>query len=214
MKVRLKFNGSDALLSNYSHTGQDLFALMALNGKRNGTYLEIGAGYPIYNNNTYLLESQFGWTGVAVDYEKQFYDMHKQERKHHIKLSDAVLVDYAELLVEGGIDSKQIDYLSLDLDGESTINTLYKLPLETHKFAVVTFEHDAYRFGDKYKILGREHFKKYGYELVVSNVFLSGAGDFEDWWIHPDLIEKTTIESLRSDGDSITEWSNYIFGDV
>lgn len=211
MNLRLSFDGSDTLNTNHSHVGQDLFVLMALNGKRNGTYIEIGAGYPIENNNTYLLESQFGWTGVAVEYEPNVYNQHKQIRKHHIELVDGTQVNYADLLVRGGIQTNEIDYLSLDLDGDCTINAMYRLPLDTHKIAVITFEHDAYRFGDKYKVLSREHFRKYGYELVVSNVFLHGAGDHEDWWVHPDLVARDRIEALRSDNDLITEWSSYVF---
>ena len=40
-----------------------------LDGLHKGTYLEIGAGWPEHISNTALLELQFGWHGVSLDYE-------------------------------------------------------------------------------------------------------------------------------------------------
>lgn len=212
MAYRIPFDRMDKIQQTYSQAGQDIFVLMALNGKQNGTYLEIGAGEPVYVNNTYLLETVFDWKGVAIDNQTNYVNAHRQVRKHQIVLSNAEDVDYPTALIQGGITSKTIDYLSLDLDGESTINAMYKLPLDTHKFVVITFEHDAYRFGDRYKNLSREHFKRHGYELVVSNVFLAEAGDFEDWWIHPDLVEPNRINLLTDNGIELTNWVDYVAG--
>ncbi len=44
-----------------------MFVLSMLNGKKNGTYLEIGAGSYYYGNNTYLLEKSFDWNGISID---------------------------------------------------------------------------------------------------------------------------------------------------
>jgi len=50
------FHGYDKITKNYSQSWQDIFILTALNGKRNGMYLEIGAQDCAIKNNTYLLE--------------------------------------------------------------------------------------------------------------------------------------------------------------
>ena len=52
---KFKFSGLENIEQIYSQCYQDLFVLSCLNGKTNGTYLEIGAGRPFYGNNTALL---------------------------------------------------------------------------------------------------------------------------------------------------------------
>lgn len=46
---------------------QDLFVVALTQGKTNGTFLEIGAAHPVHSNNTYLLETEFGWSGTSID---------------------------------------------------------------------------------------------------------------------------------------------------
>jgi len=58
-----------------SQAGQELFVIAMTQGRRNGTWLEIGCGDPIRSNNTYLLEKRFGWTGTSIDMERMDNDM-------------------------------------------------------------------------------------------------------------------------------------------
>ena len=46
-----------------SQFGQDLFALLSLNFKRGGYFVEFGATNGIEKSNTYLLEKELGWAG-------------------------------------------------------------------------------------------------------------------------------------------------------
>jgi len=46
---------------------QDLFVLIALDGKRNGYFVEIGAGDGEFLSNTWLLEKHYGWTGILAE---------------------------------------------------------------------------------------------------------------------------------------------------
>ena len=70
-----------------SQAGQDLFVVAMLQGKTNGTFLEIGGGDPIDCNNTWLLEHFFNFTGDSIDnaspyknnYFKKFYNDVKDE---------------------------------------------------------------------------------------------------------------------------------------
>lgn len=57
-----------------SQAGQDLFVAAITNGKRQGTWLELGAGHPFGYNNTWLLESQLGWSGFSVDLQDKSRD--------------------------------------------------------------------------------------------------------------------------------------------
>ena len=58
--LRHKFPGAENIENNYSQAFQDMFVLSMLDGKRNGTYVEIGGDHPVVINNSYLLESEFG----------------------------------------------------------------------------------------------------------------------------------------------------------
>jgi len=52
----------------HSQIGQDQFVSSTLNGKKNGTFVEIGAGHPINQNNTYTLEKEYRWKGISLEY--------------------------------------------------------------------------------------------------------------------------------------------------
>jgi hypothetical protein len=209
--LRFKFEGSDSLINNCSQAGQDLFVLAALNGKRNGVYLEVGAGPADQYNNTYILETEFGWRGVSVEFNQGYFIDHRSKRKHYIELVDGTSILYGDLLARGNITETEIDYASLDLDHSDTLVALLNLPMETHKFATITYEHDEYIYGSKYLVPSRRYLTTMGYELVASNIMATGFGSFEDWWVHPDLVNRETIDKMKSIGEEAQEWTSYIF---
>ena len=46
---------------------QDLLVLFLTKSKRNGTFVEVGAGNGIFLSNSYLLETTFGWSGILAE---------------------------------------------------------------------------------------------------------------------------------------------------
>lgn len=54
-------------LQSNSQAGQDLFVVAMSQGKKNGIFLEIGANHCKIENNTYLLEKTFQWSGWSID---------------------------------------------------------------------------------------------------------------------------------------------------
>lgn len=58
-----------------SQAGQDLFVIAMTQGRRHGTWLELGCGDPIRSNNTYLLEKRLAWRGISIDLARQDQDM-------------------------------------------------------------------------------------------------------------------------------------------
>lgn len=215
--LKFSFHGHELLHQGYSQAGQDLFVLGVLNGKPNGTYLEIGAGPAISTSNSYALETIYGWRGASVEYDLNWYRDHKQQqRKHHIVLQDATTTDYVALLHQAGIFNTDIDYASVDCDPPNvTFTALKRFPFDTHRFAVMTFEHDSYAWGNGVKEESRAFLKDKGYELVVSNISPSeDLGDFEDWYVHPDLVPRETIERFKSIDSSIKLWSKYLLETV
>ena len=186
---------------------QDLFAYQ-LTKKRDGTFLEIGSNEPIYCNNTFLLENEFNWRGVMVEYNSMFYDSYKSLRPNSIHMiSDARSVNYREIL-DNNEFPVNMDYLQVDLDvnNKSTLDVLLlldKTVFDKYKFATITFEHDIYT-GDYFNTreISRKLFADRGYVLLFPDVSVFFEGrycEFEDWYVHPDLVDAKLIEKLKSD---------------
>jgi len=53
--------------NSQARENQDRFALAILDSKENGTYVEVGGYLPIEWSNTFMLEREFGWTGISLE---------------------------------------------------------------------------------------------------------------------------------------------------
>lgn len=193
---------------------QDYFVLECLKYKENGTFIEIGSNEPIYINNTYILETKYNWRGLMIEYENDFLSKYKIHRPNSIHIiSDARNVNYRDYLLNNNFPNT-IDYLQIDLEAsnKSTIDTLEKLNatiMDDYKFAVVTFEHDIYS-GDYYntRIRSREIFETRGYIRVFSDV-KNGNNPYEDWYVHPNLVDMDFINKIIRPNDSL-EWTDIV----
>lgn len=206
-QLRHKFQGAETIDNNFSQAWQDIFILSMLNGKKNGTYLEIGANLPKSYNNTALLADSYEWTGISIDFDPIFLHSWKNERPNdNIIIADATSIDYDKAISTWfGEGIKTIDYLQLDIDPSlNTLNVLKKIPLEKYRFSIITFETDAYLGDFRAKNESREILAKNGYELIAKDVcvlyppFSKDPVPFEDWWVDPKTIEKNKILSFQS----------------
>jgi hypothetical protein len=186
---------------------QDLFVISILQNKNNGYFLEIGSNHPIAGNNTYMLEKEYGWKGLMIEYDSSFEQLYKDLRPNSIyRIGDARLVDYRGILDTNEFPCN-LDYLQIDLDvdNKSTLDTLMLLDntcFDKYKFATITFEHDIYT-GNYFNTreISREIFQKRGYELVFPDVTVFFEGrhcPFEDWYVHPDLVDMDYVNKIRS----------------
>jgi hypothetical protein len=181
---------------------QDKFVVHVLKEKKNGFFLEIGSAHPINSNNSYLLENKYNWKGIMVEYNDSHLDLYKIHRPNSIHIiKDATEVDYKNLFEINNMPIS-LDYLQVDLEvsNGSTIKTLQKLDNEIfdkHTFATVTFEHDIYHTNfDNTRLQSRDIFKKRGYVLVFEDINNRGIHPFEDWYVHPDLVDMNYVNSL------------------
>ena len=176
---------------NYSQSFQDLFVLKMCNYKKQGSYLAIGTGDYAYGNNTYLLEKEYDWRGISIDYNKDFVNKFSKFRKNKCFCLDATKIDYMEFL-QGNHFPKVIDYLQVDCDPANiTFEILEKIPFSTYKFRVITYEHGFYNDPTQsFRAKSRELLLKHGYKLFAGNITSDRLEEcpFEDWWIHPEFI--------------------------
>ncbi len=213
-KLRHKFPGLENIECGYGQVMQDIFTLSVLNGKRNGTYLEIGSCYPFRGNNTFLLENQFGWNGVGIEYDEKYIADYRANRTNAVIHQDALTVDYDELLSKLAVDGV-VDYLQLDCDPpDITYAIMERIPFDKYKFAVITYEHDHYLDMSKtYRDKSRSFLESKGYKLLVSNISPDDMTPFEDWWVHPDLIDSELLRTMEKNDGKITDVSKYFFFD-
>jgi hypothetical protein len=192
---------------SHSQAAQDLFVEFVTNNKFNGTFLEIGSNDPISTNNSYLFESKYNWKGIMVEYDKNFKNLYNIHRPNSIHvMEDARIVNYREVLDNNSFP-ENMDYLQIDLDvnNRSTLDTCIHLNntvFDKYKFASITFEHDIYT-GNYFNTreICRNIFLNRGYILVfpdVSVFYENSYCPFEDWYVHPDLVDMKLINKIIS----------------
>jgi hypothetical protein len=174
-------------LISRSQAGQDVFVYQQLIkpfDDYQGTFLDIGCGFPIEINNTYALE-QRGWRGLLVDLNSEFVEMCRQQRSNPVLQQDATTVDWGAVCDMHNL-GRNIDYLSLDIDDEldkpsKVVITLQNLLGAGFSFRIITLEHDRYHLGDSVRNTTREMLLSAGYTLSRPDVTHDGL-EYEDWW--------------------------------
>jgi hypothetical protein len=205
-KLTTTFHGHEKIDKFYSQAAQDLFVLIALDGKRDGFFMDIGCYDPIDISNSYLLETEFDWTGIMLDINRESVEKCKSKRVAICYCADAVTFDYKKALDDNHCP-RIVDYISLDIDGMNTLHTLKALPLLDYEFRVMTFEHDAYAREAEVRTESRAYLESLGYVRICSDVSNAGC-IYEDWYVNPKYVDVDRLSALMSDGE---EWSNIIF---
>ncbi len=181
------FTGSGSVRTNFSQAFQDLFVLTMLDGKKGGKYLEIGANDPIVLSNSCLLETQFGWKGISLEYQAALVDAFNVQRSNVCYQCDAQIFDWYSAIKRKRW-SGQIDYLSVDCEpAQVTFNAAKNLPFDICRFSVITYEHDVYHDDCGAREKSREFFDSMGYQRVVSDV-CNGGNPYEDWYVDPQVV--------------------------
>jgi hypothetical protein len=174
-------------------TNEESFVLDILKKKKGGHYVELGAAHYSNGNNTYLLEKEYDWKGVSFEIVDSMREEFNLNRKNPC-MGDALSFNYIKYFEENNFP-KQIDFLQLDIDagydfagrpvGNShwTLQGLVAVPLNTYRFTVISFEHDANMYWKNQSIRDaqREILDSFGYSLVRRSIH-------EDWWVDPNII--------------------------
>ena len=203
--------------NSQARENQDRFVVAVLDGKKNGTYVEVGGYLPIEWSNTFMLEKEFGWTGISLELFEKFSSQWNGLRSNPCITCDATTVDLNSLIDENNLP-KVIDFLQLDIDpASSTFKVLENIDFDKHSFRIITFEHDVYRGEDTIEIRNksREILKGYGYTLLIPDVS-HGDLKFEDWYIKEDLMPSDTwkkfinVDPVFNTEDMLEETKNLL----
>lgn len=202
-RLKVKFKGSREIERNYSQCYQDMFVLTMLNGKTDGKFVEVGCGDPFFGNNTALLE-ELGWTGISIDIDPNKTKKFAEQRRSQVITADATKLDYNSLL------SGDYDYLQIDCDPAlNSLQVLCRIPFEQCRFAVITFEHDDY-CSDGIKERSRAYLESLGYKMVVGDIAPDKYMNFEDWWVHPELVDRELISKLWNNNPDAKKADGYM----
>jgi hypothetical protein len=153
------------------------------------------------------LETKYDWKGIMIEMHSKYLNSYKIHRPNSIHvINDATTINYKELFETNNVP-KNIDYLQIDLEptNNSTLQTLIKLDDEVfdkYKFATITFEHDC-KDGlsdlpiiQNTRIESRKILKNRGYICVFEDINNQGIDPFEDWYVHPELVNMEYITKL------------------
>ena len=211
-RIRLSFPGLETIDHNHSQSYQDLFVLAATRGVRNGQYLEIGSAEPFKGNNTALLETKFNWRGLSIDINPSTVQEFRAQRQNPVLCADATTVDYAQVLKDAGFTREfDFDYLQVDCEPpETSFQILQRIPFDQYTFRVITFEHDYY-CDQSVRDRSRDYLRSQGYELLVSDVAYNRLHSYEDWWVHPGLVDSKIRDQLRDLGADLKFATDYMF---
>lgn len=177
---------------------------MLTGGKKSGTYLEIGGGEPVTDNSTYLLEKEFGWRGVTIEFDSSLVAKWAECRKNPCLKADATTLDYDQILTAHGL-GPDIDFLQIDVDGKNTalnshsFEALQRIDFKKYFFGFVTFEHNLYLNADNpERQRSREILLDHGYTMLISDVKHNNLV-FEDWYVLERLMPTDDWHELLGD---------------
>jgi hypothetical protein len=174
------------------------FVINVLEKKRNGSFVEIGSNHFKDQSNTFYLESELGWSGIAVELDKDLADEYNQNRKSKCIQGDAMRLDYRYHFNKNNMP-KQIDFLQIDIDmspKHSNLFALIALPLTEYRFSVIVIEHGDIMFpGNKAMVEAQRYIlESLGYQIVR----YTGV---DDYWVDPNSVMPDLYSSLYGYGN-------------
>lgn len=157
---------------------QDLFVLDYLKGKRNGFFIEFGATDGHNLSNTFLLEKEYGWSGILAEPAKSWHEKLHSNRECIID-HRCVWSKSDEILAFNETNERELSTIDLFVNGDwhadkrkdkktynvqtISLNDLlstYKAPSEIDYLSVDTE-------GSEYEILSTFDFSNYNIKIIT-----------------------------------------------
>jgi FkbM family methyltransferase len=166
----------------YSQIKQDQWVLSKLGQKKNGIFIDVGAHSGIELSNTYVLEKEFGWTGVCVECNPE--TLPELKRNRTAKICEQAAFSHSGLVLNFRCDQDptmsgisnlntgtqvktitlndiieqynlpyDIDYISMDTEG-TELAILKDFNFSKYNVKCWTIEHNIYSNGDVNNLWG------------------------------------------------------------
>ena len=158
--------------------GQDVFALFTLNWKRGGYFVEFGATNGVDLSNSYLLEKDFGWSGILAEPAKVWHQDLKMNRSAALDF-DCVWTETGKTLnftVSKDAEYSTIsDYVNSDAHSSARAGGS-QYPVTTVSLNDLLQRHNAPRHidylsvdteGSEYEILEQFDFQRYSVSVIT-----------------------------------------------
>ena len=216
------------LLKLRSQIGQDLIALVLTQFKRDGFFVEFGAADGISASNTYILETEFNWSGILAEPARGWHESLKSNRSCAISplcvwKSTGELLKFKEVPhgfgtikhFEGSdhwAETRSRGY-TYDVSTISLIDLLehFNAPSQIDYMSLDTegseleilrsFDFDKYTF----RFISVEHNYTANRDLIHALLSRNGYSrisaldsKFDDWYVCPGAIDKTLCTFLLS----------------
>ena len=73
-----------------SQAMQDAFVMLCTGRKRDGTYVDLGAGHYANGSNTFRLATEYGWSGIAAEKDEALAAEYRRTRWRDTFFDDAL----------------------------------------------------------------------------------------------------------------------------
>lgn len=157
---------------------QDLFVLAQLDRKRNGYFVDFGATDGVHLSNTYLLEREYGWTGIVAEPARCWHGPLQANRTCHVE-TDCVWKQSGQSLAfnetSAAVFSTLSDFSATDLHAARRKNgTVYDV--KTISLLDLLQKYNAPRMmdylsidteGSEYEILSHFDFDRYSFRVIT-----------------------------------------------
>lgn len=185
---------------------QDLFVYYLIGD--DGYFLDFGCWMPEHCNNTKMLEDA-GWSGLLFDSDPRAITACNNVRKSKAFCTRILSEEFKEKFI-ANLKQKDVDYVSIDIDFDS-LELLEYLVESGVVFKCLTFEHNFYNQGDKYKQPATKLLEKAGYKCLYENIITipihcaesmrlyPDGQKLEDWWVNPAFFEEDLFKLCRKD---------------
>jgi FkbM family methyltransferase len=131
---------SRALLDNLEFSNsdnfQDLFVLHYLDYKRGGFFVEFGAADGVKGSNTYLLEKQYGWSGILAEPSRVW---HEALKTHRTAIVETACV-WSETGSQLSFNAHASGLSHIEGFGRADLCSLYEITFDTYTVPTISLD--------------------------------------------------------------------------
>lgn len=162
-----------------SQIAQDIFVLCETSAKKNGFFVEFGAGDGRYLSNTFLLEQEFGWSGILSEPNRWLFSSLQETRPQAILEASCIWSRTGETLEFNAV----MDSYFSTIDTFSNSDNHFEKRTQGNKYLVETIslfdllqKHEAPSVidflsidteGSEFEILSQFDFTKYYFRVIA-----------------------------------------------